>query len=52
MKGALFNSEQLNYCFLNQRDAKPIIPNAKIARVDGSGIALIVLVSASMNVIL
>jgi hypothetical protein len=24
-------------CFLNRRDAKPIIPKAKIASVDGSG---------------
>ena len=28
---------RLNYCFLNLRDAKPIMPNAKIARVVGSG---------------
>jgi hypothetical protein len=28
-------------CFLKRRDAKPIKPNAKIARVEGSGTAVI-----------
>ena len=35
----IVNQENLDY-FLNRRDAKPIIPNAKIANVDGSGTGL------------
>lgn len=45
INGALFVTHYLNvrvvnrlgYCFLNLRAAKPIMPNAKIASVDGSG---------------
>lgn len=32
-----FMFNRFGYCFLNRRDAKPIIPNAKMARVEGSG---------------
>ena len=37
----------LAYCFLNLRAAKPIMPNAKIARVEGSGTDVIPVVLIS-----
>lgn len=40
MPSSMINfNKKLTYtdCLLNRRDAKPIIPNAKIASVDGSG---------------
>ncbi len=41
MNGALFDNEPLDYYFFfankERRDANPIIPKAKMAKVDGSG---------------
>ena len=48
----LYEIRKVNYCFLNLRDAKPIILNAKMARVDGSGTSVVVQVNESSPIAL